>query len=43
VEVGKWADFTIFDKDIMQVPEAEILTASNGMTVINGEIVYRKP
>jgi len=40
IEVGKWADFTIFDKDIMTVPDAEILTARNMITVVNGEIVY---
>ncbi|HET9513143.1 MAG TPA: amidohydrolase [Gemmatimonadales bacterium] len=40
IEVGKWADFTVFDKDIMTVPEAEIPTAKNMMTVVNGEIVY---
>jgi predicted amidohydrolase YtcJ len=41
--VGKWADFTVFDKDIMTVPEGEIPTAKNLMTVVNGEIVYRAP
>lgn len=40
IVVGKRADFTIFDKDIMSVPEAEILTAKNMMTVVNGEIVF---
>jgi predicted amidohydrolase YtcJ len=40
VTVGKWADFTILDKDIMTIPEAEILTTKNVMTVINGEVVY---
>lgn len=40
IEAGKWADFTVFDKDILTVPEAEIPTAKNMMTVVNGEIVY---
>jgi predicted amidohydrolase YtcJ len=40
IVVGKWADFTIFDKDIMTVSEAEILTARNMMTVVNGEVVF---
>ena len=40
VTVGKWADFTILDKDIMTIPEAEILKTKNVMTVVNGEIVY---
>ena len=40
IEVGKWADLTVFDKDIMRVPEAEILTAKCTMTVVGGEIVW---
>ena len=40
LEVGKLADLTIFDKDIMRVPEAEILKARTLYTVIGGEIVY---
>jgi len=40
VTVGKWADFTILDRDIMTIPESEILTTKNVMTVVNGEIVY---
>ncbi len=42
ITVGKWADFTVLDADIMTIPEAEILTTSNVMTVVNGEIVYRR-
>lgn len=41
IEVGKAADFTIFDKDIMTVPEQEILKAKTTMTVVAGEIVFR--
>ena len=40
IEVGKLADLTVFDKDIMVVPELDILKAKNLMTIINGEIVY---
>jgi predicted amidohydrolase YtcJ len=40
IEVGKWADLTVFDKDIMRVPEAEILSAKCTMTVVGGEIVW---
>jgi predicted amidohydrolase YtcJ len=40
IEPGKLADLTIFDTDIMTVPEPEILKAKNLMTVIGGEIVY---
>ena len=38
---GKWADLTILDTDIMQVPEAEILSARTLFTIINGAIAYR--
>jgi predicted amidohydrolase YtcJ len=41
IEVGKWADFTILDQDIMKIPEAEILKVKNVMTVVGGEVVYR--
>lgn len=40
IEPGKLADLTIFDRDIMTVPELDILKAKNLMTIINGEIVY---
>ncbi len=40
IEPGKRADFTVFSKDIMTVPAAEILTAETVMTVVDGEIVY---
>ncbi len=43
VKVGKWADFTILDRDIMTIPEAEILQTKNVMTVVNGEVVYKAP
>ncbi|MEM9617455.1 MAG: amidohydrolase [Pseudomonadota bacterium] len=41
IEPGKRADFTVFSKDIMTVPEEEILSAKPVMTVIDGEIVFR--
>lgn len=41
IEIGKKADFTVFSKDIMTVPEAEILTAKPVMTVVDGEVIYR--
>lgn len=42
VEPGKLADLTVLSKDIMTVPEAEILTAETLMTIIGGEVVYKK-
>jgi predicted amidohydrolase YtcJ len=41
IEPGKRADFTAFSKDIMTVPEAEILTAEPALTVVDGEIIFR--
>ncbi|WP_421762724.1 amidohydrolase [Ekhidna sp.] len=40
IEVGKWADLTIFDQDIMTIPEDDILETKVSMTIIGGEIVY---
>lgn len=37
---GKVADFLILQKDIMKIPEKEILTTLPKMTVLGGEIVY---
>ncbi len=42
IEVGKWADLTILDKNIMTIPEEEILETEVAMTVIAGEIVYEQ-
>ncbi len=40
IEVGKLADLTILNADIMKIPAPQILKTRNVMTVINGEIVY---
>jgi len=40
IEAGKLADFTVFDIDLMTVPEAEILDAKTVMTIVGGKIVY---
>lgn len=42
ITVGKLADFTVFSKDIMSVPEEDILSTSVVMTIIDGKIVYRR-
>ncbi|MEQ8179483.1 MAG: amidohydrolase [Amphiplicatus sp.] len=42
IEVGKRADFTAFSKDIMTVPDEEILTAKATLTVVDGEVIYRR-
>ena len=43
IAVGKLADFTIFSKDIMTIPEEEILETEVVMTIVDGKIVYEIP
>jgi predicted amidohydrolase YtcJ len=42
LEPGKLADLTVFSKNIMAVPENEILNAETVMTIVGGEIVYER-
>lgn len=42
IEPGKLADFSVFDRDLMTVPEGDILKAEPVMTVIGGEVVWRR-
>lgn len=42
IGVGKYADFTVFSKDLMTVDEAELLKTEVVMTVVNGKVVYEK-
>ncbi|MEM1177667.1 MAG: amidohydrolase [Acidobacteriota bacterium] len=42
LEVGKLADIVVLDRDILKVPDSEIADASVVLTVLAGEIVYRK-
>lgn len=39
---GKLADVTVLSKDVLTVPEAEILDTEATMTVVAGEIIYEK-
>lgn len=39
---GKYADLVILSKDILTVPEDEIPTAEVDLTVLAGEVVYRR-
>lgn len=41
IEPGKLADFTVFDRDLMTIPEAEILDAKPRLTMVGGEVVWR--
>lgn len=43
IEVGKYADFTVFDRDLMTIPEQDILTSENVLTIVGGRITYQKP
>ena len=40
LEIGKLADITIFDQDIMTIPNEDILATKVVMTVVGGKIVY---
>jgi predicted amidohydrolase YtcJ len=42
IEPGKLADFAILSKDIMTVPEKEILTAEVVKTIVGGKVVFEK-
>ena len=43
IEVGKQADITVLDRDIMTVEESDILSTNVAMTIVSGEIVYEAP
>ncbi len=42
LEVGKVADLIVLDKNIMEIPEAEILGTSVVMTMIDGKVLYKQ-
>ena len=42
IEIGKLADLTILSKDIMTIPEDEIMSSQVEMTIVDGSIVYSK-
>ena len=43
LEPGKWADFVVLDRDIMQVPDTAILKTKVTATYIGGKQVYKAP
>lgn len=43
IEVGKVADFSAFSVDLMKAPEADIPKGHAVLTVVDGQVVYRKP
>lgn len=42
LEVGKLADITIFDRNLIKIPEDEILQAEVIYTIVDGKIVFEK-
>ncbi len=40
IEVGKRADFTVLDRDILTAAPQDILTAKPLMTIVDGEIIF---
>lgn len=40
LEVGKFADFVVLDRDLMKVLDTQILETKVFMTVVGGEVVY---
>lgn len=43
IEVGKWADLTVFSQDLMAVPDDEILNTEVVMTIVGGKVRYSRP
>ncbi|MFH0894703.1 MAG: amidohydrolase [Bacteroidota bacterium] len=42
IEAGKWADFVMLDKDIMQIDIKEIPATNVLMTVVSGKTLFKK-
>jgi predicted amidohydrolase YtcJ len=42
IKPGKLADFVVFNKDIMLVSDAEILSTEVSMTILGGKVLYEK-
>lgn len=40
IEAGKYADFSIFERDLMQIDEEDILDTPVVMTIVGGEILF---
>jgi imidazolonepropionase-like amidohydrolase len=43
VEVGKYADLAVWDRDFYTVPTDQIKDARCELTIFNGKVVYRAP
>lgn len=42
IEVGKLADFSVFDKDWMTIPLDQIMSSNNVLTIVHGDIKYQQ-
>jgi predicted amidohydrolase YtcJ len=42
LEKGKWADLSVFDRDLLQADAGELLEAKALWTIVGGEAVYRR-
>lgn len=42
IEVGKKADFSIFDKDFMTIKPIEIMDSKTVMTIVDGKVTYKR-
>jgi len=43
IEPGKLADFTVFTRDLMTIPENQILDTEVAMTILGGKVVFQQP
>ena len=41
IEIGKYADFTVLSKNIITIPENQLLNTKVLYTIINGKIEYK--
>ena len=41
LQAGKYADITVLSKDILKVPEDEILSAKVSYTIVGGKVLYK--
>ena len=42
IEVGIWADVSVFDKDWMTIPLDQIMSSQNILTIVHGDIKHQK-
>lgn len=42
IEVGKWADVSVFNKDWMTIPVDQIMSSESTLTIVHGDIKHQK-